>query len=88
MNPYKDTGTVRQFSHLVQHTELVWHRDHENRTVTVLEGSGWQFQVDNCLPVLLNTGDQFEIPGMVYHRILKTAHCAQDLLLDIKKHCK
>lgn len=56
--------------HVPEH-ELVWHRDHNMRQITVVEGSGWQFQLDNQLPRALKVGDQFEIPACVYHRLIK-----------------
>lgn len=49
--------------------EITWHRDHCDRTVTVTEGSGWQLQFDNQLPVQLDEGTQIRIPANVYHRI-------------------
>lgn len=51
--------------------ELVWHRDHHNRTVTVLESNGWKFQQDNMLPVELKSGDIINITANEYHRIIK-----------------
>jgi quercetin dioxygenase-like cupin family protein len=50
--------------------EYIWHRDTEDRTVTVLEGNGWKFQLDNQLPKYINTNDTVLIPKMVYHRII------------------
>ena len=61
----------RTFDENVSEIELVWHRDHEARTVTVIEGTGWKFQYDNQLPVELKEGDIFSIEAMRYHRILK-----------------
>ena len=71
MNPYIDEGQIRTFDPNVDSHELVWHRDREDRIVTVLEGRGWSFQADDCLPVELERGDVFRIPKMSYHRILK-----------------
>lgn len=61
----------RTFDESVSDIELVWHRDHEARTVTVIEGTGWKFQYDNQLPIELKEGDVFSIEAMRYHRILK-----------------
>ena len=44
MNPYTDENTTRTFSKDVDEMSLIWHTDQEDRTVTVLEGKGWQFQ--------------------------------------------
>jgi quercetin dioxygenase-like cupin family protein len=61
----------RTFDVNVAPHELVWHRDHNTRLITVMEGSGWQFQLDNQLPQLLKVGDQFEVHAGVYHRLIK-----------------
>ena len=37
--------------------ELVWHQDAEDREVEVLEGKGWELQMDNKLPFELVSGD-------------------------------
>jgi len=71
MNPYVDDGSIRSFEPDVDSHELVWHRDREDRVVIVLEGQGWSFQSDDCLPIELDPGDVFCIPKMSYHRILK-----------------
>ena len=73
MNPYserrKDNLIVRTFSQDIDEEELVWHRDREDREVTVLEETDWQFQFDNELPqVLKNT---IFIPKNTYHRLIK-----------------
>ena len=73
MNPYserrKDNLIVRTFSQDIDEEELVWHRDREDRQVTVLEETDWQFQFDNELPqVLKNT---IFIPKNTYHRLIK-----------------
>lgn len=72
-NPYserrKDNLIVRTFSQDIDEEELVWHRDREDRQVTVLEETDWQFQFDNELPqVLKNT---IFIPKNTYHRLIK-----------------
>jgi hypothetical protein len=50
--------------------EYIWHRDHNDREIEVLEGEGWSFQFDNELPKIINRNDQIYIPKMVYHRII------------------
>jgi hypothetical protein len=72
-NPYsqirKNNLIVRTFSQDIDEEELVWHRDREDRQVTVLEETDWQFQFDNELPqVLKNT---IFIPKNTYHRLIK-----------------
>ena len=73
MNPYserrKDNLIVRTFSQDIDEEELVWHRDREDREVTVLEETDWQFQFDNELPQVLK--DTIFIPKNTYHRLIK-----------------
>lgn len=62
---------IRSFDHVVvQSDEFVWHRDKQDRVVTVLEGEGWQFQFDNEIPIQLNSGDVIKVPKQIYHRII------------------
>ena len=83
VKPYADNGSVRTFNSNVDSSELVWHRDREDRTVKVLEGTGWQFQYDDQLPVELKEGDQLFIEKMTYHRLLKGT---TQLKVLIEKH--
>lgn len=85
VNPYIDRGNIRVFLHNVDEDELVWHRDREDRKITVIESPGWCFQFEDCLPFELSNGDQFEIPKMTYHRIIKDKDCAGNLVLQIEK---
>ena len=62
---------IREFSKAVDADELVWHRDREDREVTVVEGTGWLLQMDNQLPVLLSEGETYYIPKNTYHRVIK-----------------
>jgi len=82
MNPYTDENTTRTFSKDVDKMSLIWHTDQEDRTVTVLEGKGWQFQRDNELPLALNEGDNIFIPMGQIHRVIKGS---TDLKLKIIK---
>ena len=73
--PYKDTSIcdgvwVRKFSPNESSEDYVWHRDCEDRSITVLDGCGWMFQFDNELPFFINKDDEFFVPKMVYHRII------------------
>lgn len=75
-NPYKEVSEgnntyIREFSVDTDSSELVWHRDKEDREVTILEGKGWKFQYDNELPFELNEGDTINIKKLEYHRIIK-----------------
>jgi len=51
--------------------EFEWHRDKENRKIIVLSaGKGWQFQMDNQLPVELYPGIILTIPKETFHRVI------------------
>ena len=66
-----ETEWIRTFDpDVTESEEYVWHRDHNDRIVTVIEGEGWKFQFDNELPYIINKGDIIQIPKMVYHRII------------------
>ena len=69
--PYRDDGDLRTFYSTVDSDELVWHRDKQDRQVTVIEGEGWQFQFNGSLPIELREGRMFEIPRDMYHRVIK-----------------
>lgn len=64
-------AAVRRFAHDVDDEELVWHRDREDRRITVLSGEGWFFQMDDRLPVLMRPGDVFDIPKETWHRVIR-----------------
>lgn len=69
--PYTEEKGIRTFLSGVDEKDLVWHRDIEDRYVEVLEGDGWQFQYDDCLPFSITSGDRFTIKKMEYHRLIK-----------------
>lgn len=73
MNPYQENikGNIseRVFSSSVDKSELVWHRDKEDRIVEVIGNTDWLFQMDNQLPIRLE-GEIF-IPKNTFHRIIK-----------------
>lgn len=89
MKPYTDlettdSYTIRNFSQNIDPIELMWHRDNEDRSVTVLEaGAGWGFQHDNKLPYKLEVGDTLFILRHEWHRVIKGSG---DLLIKIYKH--
>lgn len=76
MNTYTDQKVTesikyRIFDQNIDDHELVWHRDLEDRSITVIEGQGWYFQMDNQLPVELKQNTTIFIPKMEYHRVIK-----------------
>jgi hypothetical protein len=46
-----------------------------------MESGKWKLQMDNCKPFELEKGMVYDIPKMVYHRLIKGQH---DLVLRIK----
>lgn len=74
--PYRDNHItenvrIRRFSEHVRDDDLVWHRDERDRTITVLEGRGWQFQRDNELPQEMRPGQVIEVRAGEWHRVIK-----------------
>ena len=87
MKPYKDTflnrnTRIRSFKQNVSSEELVWHRDRSDRVVKIVEGIGWQLQMDNGLPEKLVAGKEYHIPANNYHRLIKGK---TDLVAEIKE---
>jgi hypothetical protein len=70
----------RVFRSDLRDQELVWHRDHHDRSVRVIHNQGWQLQMDNQLPVLIQTGQEFKIPALVFHRLIRGSG---DLIVEI-----
>jgi len=88
VRPYQETSVApnikhRTFNEDADESELCWHRDAEDRTVQVLEGSGWCLQLDNSLPMSLVPGREYFIPKHVYHRLIKGS---SDLKVEIVQH--
>ena len=73
---------IREFKENTTSAELVWHRDREDRKVTVLEGEEWLLQLDNQVPIVIQEGETYEIPKNTYHRIIKGSG---KLVVEIKK---
>lgn len=87
MFPFTETKRgkvlIREFSQDVDKMELIWHRDREDRTITILESKGWKLQMDNTLPVVLEEGKSYSIPKSTYHRVIKGEG---KLILELEKH--
>lgn len=74
--PFKERliseGVVeRTFSSGTDSDELIWHRDREDRHLLVVESGGWQFQMDNGLPVNLEPGQELLVPAGAWHRVIR-----------------
>ena len=72
--PFKETKLednifIREFNQQTDSSEMLWHRDKEDRIIESLEETDWMFQLDNQLPQKIS-GEIF-IPKEVYHRLIK-----------------
>ena len=71
--PYYELKTFdfiyRKFTQDVDEEDLIWHRDRNDREVTVLGSTDWQFQFEDSLPQQLQ--DTILIPKNTYHRLIK-----------------
>lgn len=73
---------IRTFKSTLDETELKWHYDEEDRIVVCENDTDWLFQMDNELPVKINTNIPIFIPEGRYHRIIKGNG---DLTVKVKK---
>lgn len=86
MNPYTENITrdesivERLFEESCTQEELLWHRDPEDRKVLATEKTDWMIQLDNKLPVSLNT--EVFIPKETFHRLIKGT---SELKIIVKK---
>jgi hypothetical protein len=62
---------IREFTDEVDIEELVWHRDRQHRKVHVLSSKGWKLQMEDRLPIPLETGKEYFIGQNTYHRVIK-----------------
>lgn len=73
MRPYKEIQTqtclYRKFTQDISEDELVWHRDQNDREVSIMDPTDWMFQFENELPFTLK--DTLFIPKDTYHRLIK-----------------
>ena len=80
-----DSTFIREFNQDIDSEELIWHMDRKDRIVTILESSGWEFQMDNELPKILKEGDVLFIPKYTYHRVIKGSG---KLIVEIKEEIR
>ena len=71
--PFVEEGEIREFDCTKDDAEYVWHRDAEEREIEIIEGEGWQFQYQDCMPYHIKPGMIFDIPKGEYHRLIKGA---------------
>lgn len=92
--PYTDTVIgegqwFREFSDKGgDESEFVWHRDHKDRCVTVIDGDGWFLQMDDQMPVPLVVGESYDIGHGMYHRLIRGDAVAGNLRLMIDERNK
>jgi len=73
---------LRRFKHENLLEESTWHRDANDRLVEVIQGKGWQIQVDNRVPIIMKEGDVYRIPSGMWHRVIPSKG---DLVVLIKE---
>jgi len=67
-----DSYIIREFGSDIDPIELMWHRDDEDRVVTVLKcGKDWKFQYEDDLPIDLEPDTTIIIPRHYWHRVWK-----------------
>ena len=69
MRPYIDNNKIRIFEDTIDESELIWHRDEEDRIIESVEDTDWQVQLDNELPKSLNR--EVYIKKEEWHRLIK-----------------
>ena len=77
----EDGYHVRTFYEDTNSSELVWHRDKEDRIVESVGYTDWMIQLDNQLPIILT--ESIFIPKNTYHRVIKGNG---NLIVKIKKN--
>ena len=75
-NPFSDSFVSenrfkRVFDEQVDNSELIWHKDKEDRVIYVIESNGWKIQYDNQLPIDLVNGNTYYVKKENYHRVHK-----------------
>jgi hypothetical protein len=63
-------GDDYQIRYFYDVSNLYWHRDKEDRSVTLLSEDPIEIQLDNGLPVTLTHTDSLYIPAMAFHRVI------------------
>ena len=64
-----DFYIIREFDENIDPTELLWHRDDENRIVEIIGETDWKLQLEDQLPTSLNS--PIFIPRHTWHRAIK-----------------
>ena len=66
-----ENKVIRIFdAHNTTNSELVWHKDREDREVYIEQSKDWHLQLENEVPVKLKAGQTHIIPAYTWHRLL------------------
>lgn len=73
--PYKEIKVnnfiIRKFDLSLNESSLKWHRDKNNRKITIISGKNWKIQLENSLPIELKEGKTYKIKSTNWHRLIK-----------------
>jgi hypothetical protein len=73
--PFKESVdgdfVIRTFSDSLNESELIWHRDKEDRVIFPLHESDWKIQLDNDIPRPLSPESPIIIESKQFHRLIK-----------------
>jgi hypothetical protein len=61
----------RKFDENLDESELVWHRDAEDRLVYPINDTDWMFQFEDRLPRYMSLDEAIFIPKNTFHRVIK-----------------
>ena len=65
----EEGSIIRTFSEEIDPIDLQWHRDGEDREIVSIEESDWMIQLENQLPISLNS--PVFIKRGEWHRLIK-----------------
>lgn len=75
-----DNVFIRKFDHNTDPIEFKWHRDNEDRRITVIGETDWLVQLENEIP--RDFSEEIFIPRGVWHRTIKGKG---DLVIKLEK---
>lgn len=77
---------IREFKKETSDFELNWHRDKEDRIISVIEGKGWYIQLENELPKELLIGVEYKISNNIWHRVINKNRSNLKIKVKKRKH--
>lgn len=63
--------SIRYFDENVSQNQLNWHKDKENRSISILKGNNVYLQIENDLPFKLEKNKNYFILKNTWHRVIK-----------------